>query len=110
MLTLWPLHSVSQYICKDEQYLSIDKMGFLADSFCLNICCEEYQNDYSSMQVEECFFTGLLVLLGTCFISSFLVRLMNFQLSEPPIHILHAEGQGEQFFLIAREVNNSEQC
>lgn len=98
MQTLWPLHSVSQYICKDEQYLSIDKMGLLADSFCSNICCDEYQIDCSSMQVGECFFTSLLVLVGACFISSFLIHLMNFQLSEPSIHILHAEGQGGEFF------------
>lgn len=62
-----------------------------------------------ALSTGECFSSSLLVLLQSCWISSFLVHLMNFQLSKP-IHILHSEGQEEYFFLIAGEVNNSEQC
>lgn len=60
-----------------------------------------------ALSTRECFFSSLVVLLQSCWISSFLVYLMNFQLSHSYITQWRTR---RIFFLIAGEVNNSAQC
>ena len=95
---------------KDKQYLSPSEKGLLTDPFCTNICSDE-QLHAGALYTGEWFFPpNLLVLQGACFISSFLVHVMNFQLSEPLRTCISHWRARSIVFKIAGEVNNSEQC